>query len=209
MTLVRKSEFANLCNVSNARVSQWLSEGKIDGEAIVGTGQRAMLDVEKAQEQLKLRLATDERYGLNGLGTKLDTPINNGARGAQENGAARSARVIPEGETVVTTDEQMKEVKLKQQQLLLAKMAYADLALKGVYASTREAAGGFSKVATEMMSIVEGWFPDLASAHAAKFQISQRESLHLTREEFRKVRDQMAAVWRGLASKLPKIIDEE
>lgn len=202
MTLVRKSEFANLCNVSNARVSQWLSEGKIDGEAIVGTGQRAMLDVEKAQEQLKLRLATDERYGLNGLGTKLD---------AKPDMAVPNPPVLQvrEGETVGTTDEQMKEVKLKQQQLLLAKMAYADLALKGVYASTREAAGGFTKVATEMMSIVEGWFPDLASAHAAKFQISQRESLHLTREEFRKVRDQMAAVWRGLASKLPKIIDEE
>ena len=74
MTLVRKSEFANLCNVSNARVSQWLSEGKVDGEAIVGTGQRAQINVEVAREQLKLRLATDERYGLNGLGTKLDGP---------------------------------------------------------------------------------------------------------------------------------------
>jgi hypothetical protein len=199
VTLVRKSEFANLCNVSNGRVSQWLTEGKIDGEAIVGTGQRAQINVEVAREQLKLRLATDERYGLNGLGTKLDGPTVPNLPVSQ----------VREGETVGMTDEQMKEVKLKQQQLLLAKMAYADLALKGVYANTREAAGGFSKVATEMMAMIEGWFPDLASAHAAKRQISQRESLHLTREEFRKIRDQMAVVWRNHAAKMPKIIDED
>jgi hypothetical protein len=61
-------------NVSNARVSQWLAEGKIDGEAIVGTGQRAMLDAALALAQLNLRLDTDQRYGVNGLSTNVDTP---------------------------------------------------------------------------------------------------------------------------------------
>jgi hypothetical protein len=73
LALVRKSEFAKMRDVSNGRVSQWLTECKIDGAAVVGTGQRAMLDADVAREQLKWRLSTDERFGLNGLWTNLDS----------------------------------------------------------------------------------------------------------------------------------------
>jgi hypothetical protein len=72
MTLFRKCDFARRCNVSKGRVSQWLAARQIDGAAIVGTGRNAKLDAAVALKQLKLRLATDERYGLNGLGTDLD-----------------------------------------------------------------------------------------------------------------------------------------
>ena len=72
MTLFRKCDFARRCNVSKGRVSQWLAARQIDGAAIVGTGRNAKLDAAVALKQLKLRLATDERYGLNGLGTNLD-----------------------------------------------------------------------------------------------------------------------------------------
>jgi hypothetical protein len=70
--LMRKSDFARRCNVSKGRVSQWLKAGQIDSKAIVGTGRGAKLDAAEALRQLKLRLATDERFGLNGLGTTLD-----------------------------------------------------------------------------------------------------------------------------------------
>ena len=70
--LMRKSDFARRCNVSKGRVSQWLKAGQIDSKAIVGTGRNAKLDAATALSQLKLRLATDERYGLNGLSTNLD-----------------------------------------------------------------------------------------------------------------------------------------
>jgi hypothetical protein len=72
MTLMRKSEFARRCNLSKSRISQYLSAGMIDGAAIVGTGRSAKLDAAVALAQLKLRLSTDERYGLNGLSTRLD-----------------------------------------------------------------------------------------------------------------------------------------
>src|SRR5580704_13766012 len=70
--IMMKSDFARRCNVSRGRVSQWLAAGQIDGAAIVGTGRNAKLDAATALSQLKLRLATDERYGLNGLSTNLD-----------------------------------------------------------------------------------------------------------------------------------------
>ena len=72
--IMMKSEFARRCNVSKSRVSQWLSEGKIDSKALIGTGRGAKLSAAIALEQLKLRLSTDERFGLNGLSTNLDWP---------------------------------------------------------------------------------------------------------------------------------------
>jgi transcriptional regulator with XRE-family HTH domain len=67
-----KSEFAKRCNVDKSRVSQWLKAKQIDGAAVVGTGRSAKLDAALAPAQLALRLATDERFGLNGLNTNLD-----------------------------------------------------------------------------------------------------------------------------------------
>ena len=73
MPVVRKSEFAEMCNVSKGRVTQWITAGLIDGAAIVGEGQRALINVDLACAQLQERLATDERYGLNGLSTNIST----------------------------------------------------------------------------------------------------------------------------------------
>jgi hypothetical protein len=73
LAVVRKSEFAEMCNVSKGRVTQWITAGLIDGAAIVGEGQRALINVDLACAQLQERLATDERYGLNGLSTNIST----------------------------------------------------------------------------------------------------------------------------------------
>jgi hypothetical protein len=70
--IMMKSEFARRCNVSKGRVSQWLAAKQIDGAAIVGTGRGAKLDPAEALRQLKLRLATDEQFGINGMWTTLD-----------------------------------------------------------------------------------------------------------------------------------------
>jgi hypothetical protein len=72
LPLVKKSEFAKAINVSVPRMSQYLSEGKIDGAAVVGEGQRALIDFDIALAQLKERLSVNERFGLNGLDTNLE-----------------------------------------------------------------------------------------------------------------------------------------
>jgi hypothetical protein len=65
--------FAEMRNVTKARVTQWITAGQISGAAIVGSGQRALIDIDLASAQLQERLATDERYGLSGLSTKIST----------------------------------------------------------------------------------------------------------------------------------------
>ena len=71
-TLMKKIDFARRCNVDRSRVTQWCKAGEISGAAIAGTGRTAKLDPAVALKQLKLRLSTNERCGLNGLNTNLD-----------------------------------------------------------------------------------------------------------------------------------------
>jgi hypothetical protein len=70
--LVKKSEFARLCRVSPGRVSQWISNETIGKDALIGEGQRALVDVHLAFEHLKERLDPSQRFSLNGLSTKLN-----------------------------------------------------------------------------------------------------------------------------------------
>ena len=58
-----------------------------------------------------------------------------------------------------------------------------------------------------MMKIFEGALPDMASSQAAKFQISQREALHLLRDDFRKVREQLSAVHAAAARRVPEAVE--
>jgi len=72
--LVSKGDFAIRRGVTPARVSQWLSEGKISGEAIVGTGRHARIDEDLACQQLEEHLDLDQR-AANGKLTSLALAI--------------------------------------------------------------------------------------------------------------------------------------
>lgn len=65
MEAVRKSTFAKLRGVSPGRVSQWLADGLISGDAIVGDGRSARIVVEIANEQLRERLDQTRRLSFN------------------------------------------------------------------------------------------------------------------------------------------------
>ena len=75
MVAITKGEFARRRGVSPGRVSQWLSEGKISGAAIIGEGRAALIDEVLACEQLGLRLDTGQRTG-NGLKTNLTPQVD-------------------------------------------------------------------------------------------------------------------------------------
>ena len=58
---ISKSDFARLVGVTPGRVTQWISEEKIDGEALVGSGRDAKICVAVAVEQLRERLDVNNR----------------------------------------------------------------------------------------------------------------------------------------------------
>lgn len=70
---VSKAAFAEMCNVHPSRVSHWIKDGRINGDAIAGEGRGARIVVAVAQKQLKGRLDPYQMLATgNGAGTRLD-----------------------------------------------------------------------------------------------------------------------------------------
>ena len=66
-----------------------------------------------------------------------------------------------------------------------------ELTRHGKWLLASDVEGEMNRLAAEIVVIFEGCLPDFASAVAAKFQVSQREVLHLLRAEFEKGREQI------------------
>jgi hypothetical protein len=69
--LVTKSAFASIAGVTAGRVSQWIADGKITGDALVGHGYRARIKVTAALAQLR-RTLDPTRAQVNGNGAAGD-----------------------------------------------------------------------------------------------------------------------------------------
>jgi hypothetical protein len=214
LAVVRKSEFAKIANVTKGNVTHWINAGHISGAALVGEGRTAMIDVELAMAQLKERLSVNERFGLNGLDTNLEAPLDLPVPEVRESEVSppvapvvaqlRPAETI---ETDGTVEARIKAEKLKQAQFLSSRLKLEDAARHGKYMDTQEASGALTRQADEMLKIFEGAFPEFASATAAKFQVPQREMLHLLHEEFRRVREQLSAVCASKAAGTPRTVE--
>jgi hypothetical protein len=196
LVLIRKSDFAQKCNVNKSRVSQWITAGKLSDTAIVGEGRGAKLDAAVALAQLRERLSTDERFGLNGLSTNLDW-LSDEIAGPQPPASATSrprGAAPPESEDPETVEAKIKAEKLKQSKFLTLRLERDERAGRGLYMDAQEANAGMSRVADDMLKIFEGAFPEFASALMAHPPTSAREAIHLLRTEFRRIREQLAAV---------------
>ena len=248
MSVVRKSDFAKMRNVSQGRVSQWIKAGQISGAAIIGEGRSAMIDSKLALVQLQERLSVNERFGLNGLNTNLDdvvgapppeelkAPILAGkgepvvrvanlepdgatspgvvspnAAGSKGAGHSPSPEAAPathfpapqareSEEDAAPIDARIKAEKLKQNEILTRKQELEEKTRYGAYVLSSDVTGELNRLTAEMVRIFEGCLPDLASAIAAKFQISQREVLHLLRAEFEQAREQLVAAGETAAA---------
>jgi hypothetical protein len=166
--LLTKKDFAARVNVTPARVSQWLKEGKLDPEALEGDGRRAKVRVNVALGQLRARLDPNQRYGLNGLATDL-------------NGQADP----PAGDTI---EHKIQRQKLRQAELQTAKLEEDEARRAGELMRTADAEAVMVRLADQMLQVFEGALPDLAGALAQKFELSNRDVVHLLKKEFRQVR---------------------
>ena len=170
---ISKGEFARRRNVSAARVSQWLSEGKISGAAIVGEGRGALIDEALACQQLDQKLDIDQRHSGNGLKTTLAPAVNVEA---------------PSGNTVA---DRIAEQRLELLQRQNREKATEEAALLGRLCDTAQARQAPGKEIAR------------ASAIAAKFKLPHRDVLHELRGEWRKIRQNAAIEARERAEPLP------
>ncbi len=207
MAEVSKSEFAAIINVSPGRVSQFIKAGQIRPDSIVGVGQRAKINVDRARADLRLSLDISQRMG-NGLDTRLDAdaitvpqvlPFD---RSSPPGGAS-------EPPPTNNVDHKLKLAKLEQAERANRLAAIEDEKERGRFTETVEATRSMGRVATSMLEIFEGGLTDMATAVAAAFKLPERDVKHLMRQEFRKVRENASRQMRLKAIELPEFVESE
>jgi hypothetical protein len=194
--IVSKADFARSRGVSRARVSQWISEGKIAGRALVGEGRNQRIDAAVATAQLLNTLDFSQRLGLNGLSTRLgDTPA------PQPNSTVDAPANDP-------ADMQMKTEKLRQAQLQTRRLEDEDLARRGLFADAAQVRASREWAIAELLKVFDGALAEFASALSASFQIPAREAERELEKAYAPMRARLAAS-RGIPSASPPAPDAD
>jgi hypothetical protein len=149
--IVTKGRFAVLAGVSQARVSQYLTDGQISGEAIVGSGHRARIRVAVAMEQLRRNLDASQHLGANGR-----------------------ARVASGGDDG-TVEDAIKRARLEQLSLANEHARAVREANAGRYVRSDDVRREMGKLAGRILTTFEGALGEFATAIAAKSDLSSRE----------------------------------
>ncbi|MEO0955780.1 MAG: hypothetical protein AAFY12_12360 [Pseudomonadota bacterium] len=207
--VVTKGEFANILNVSPGRVSQYIAEGKISGEALVGSGRRSKINVAVAREQLRRHLDIGQMLG-NGLETQLT-----GHEEPAEPTFDQAPRLGPEPKPdlpdprVQTIEDKLKQERLFQEQIRSRKAAEDEESRKGRFTPTEEVRASNTRIAVQMIQTFEGALPTMAAKIASKFELPVRDVLHELRSEFTEMRSRAADASRAKAETLPATVDTE
>lgn len=197
---VTKGEFARICNVSPGRVSQWLSEGKIGREALEGQGRAARIRVSVAQAQLNRSLDISQRMG-NGLETRIVPPA--------PKVIALPSQPTADAPPLDTVEERIKAEKLREASFRNRKLEEEERARRGIYVLADDAEAAQNKALARMLMLVEGGLPEIAAEMASKFQVPQRDVLHLLRLQMRKVRAAASGQLADEAAGLPELIEQD
>lgn len=192
-----KGEFAALIGVTPARISQYIQEGKIGPDALVGEGRSARVRVDLARRQINARRNVGQALG-NGLMTRVD---------AEPLPAPTPEAPVPFTPRPDSVEEQLKRERLRGTQIANRKAAEEEEARKGRFVEASEVRQQMGRLASSILQTVEGGLPQMAAALAARFSIPQRDALHLLQTEFRTVRQSSADRHRASADVMPETVE--
>ncbi|PWB90682.1 hypothetical protein C5688_09155 [Methylocystis sp. MitZ-2018] len=206
--IMSKSDFAAVCNVAPSCVSNWIARGKIKPDALVGEGRGAKIIVDVATKQLQESLDPNQRFGLNGISTRLDlaAPSLPASKPAPEADIAPSTPPTP---TEPSVEDQIKREKLRQAQLATSRAEEQDRLSRGVYINAVAAREEMARIPRRIVDAFDGAIPEFAAAIAAKWQIPARDATHLLHAEFRRTRTRMAQEFAALAAEELEIIEDD
>jgi hypothetical protein len=199
MSEMTKSEFAAHIGVSKGRVSQFLKEGKLFGDAIVGTGRRARICAPIASEQLRRTLNLDRRLGANGR-VKLD-------------GEPPAAPLLPTLPTPPANPLALLEDEIRRENLERVRLANEESREKkaeraGRYVRSADVKQQMGRLAASMVNLFEGALGEFATAIAAQSGMASRDALHVLRSTFRAVRERHERAESQAAAALPVLVED-
>lgn len=207
--VVSKGGFAKIINVSPGRVSQYIAEGKIYGDALVGVGRAAKINVPVAREQLRRHLDIGQMLG-NGMETQLAGP-QQVAEPTFDQAATEGSEPKPDlpDPRTPSIEDKLKQERLFQEQIRSRKAAEDEEARKGRFTPTDEVRAGNTRIAVQMIQTFEGALPTMAAKIASKFELPVRDVLHELRSEFTEMRSRAADAARAKAEALPATVETE
>lgn len=188
-----KGDFATHIGVSAARISQYINDGIIGRDALVGEGRFARIDVEKARAQVAARRHIGQALA-NGLTTRVagdgDAPAPGPADGPGE---------IPRDTAALIQLERLEQERRRNRQ------AQRDEEIEnGKLVAGDELERQVARAVQRTVATFDGMSPDIANAIAAKFELPQRDVLHLIRQVMRDKRAAASAQLAAEAEQLPK-----
>ncbi|MDX0425157.1 hypothetical protein [Sinorhizobium medicae] len=203
--IMTKSAFAAHVGVSAGRISQYIAERKIFGDALEGEGRNAKIRASVAVEQLRKTLDPSQRFGANGAATR-SAPV---ASELSFDGPEKpKAPVKP----TVIADPFIDEVaaeKLKQQKITTARMEREEALELGRYMLTDDARREMVKAVAEAFKVMEQAIPEMAKAIAAQFSMLTHDATHVLLKAFRDHRAKKARDFADAAAELEEHVEDE
>jgi len=188
--IVTKSEFAKILNVSRPAVSQYISEKKISGAALVGSGHRAKINVEIARRQLTKNLDAVQHLGSNGRAR---------VTGSDEKSVPSDDDVEIRG---VGVEDQIKAERLRQLELGNGKLQDEAHERAGTFVLASDMKQELGIIATRVLTEVEAAMVEAANTIAARGAVVPADILKVLRDVWRDVRARSARAYRKEAAAL-------
>jgi hypothetical protein len=195
---ISKSEFAKLVGVTAGRITQYISAGKIHGDALIGRGRKARINPTAAALQLKKNLDADHRLRTDKK-AQLDLVTF----------AAAEATAITADRSDGDIEHQIQAERLEGFRRDNRRKAEEEAARSGRYVGAADASKWFGKLVAMLVNLVEAWLGELSSKLSAKFGLNQRDVMHFLRSEFKIFRASASTAARRQAEQLPILIDDD
>lgn len=205
--VMTKSAFAAHVGVSAGRISQYIAERKIFGDALEGEGRNAKIRPTVAMEQLKRSLDPAQRFGANGMATRSAPPS-----AAPDLLDDVPTRTKAPAKPTVGFDPFVDEVaaeKLKQQKITTARMEREEALELGRYMLTDDARREMVKAVAEAFKVMEQGISEMAKALAAQFAIPTHDGTHVMLKAFRDHRAKKAKDFSAAAAELPDHVEDD
>lgn len=211
-----QADFARHMGVSRAAVSQWKSRDILRDDAFTQPGKKGKVIFSVAVDQVRRNRDIGQALG-NGIETRTSTdalPVPAVAAKPEPvtaqpdlsvSDVAPVAPVVPVADADAkplvdnSVEGQLKQARLEQRLLANRIQASEEAVRQGKLVAAEDARKQMKSVARLTLQIFEGALPDLGAAISAKFDIPQRDVLHLLRAEFKKVRATAAMKERARA----------
>lgn len=203
--IMTKSAFAAHVGVSAGRISQYIAERKIFGDALEGEGRNAKIRASVAVEQLRKTLDPSQRFGANGAATR-SAPV---ASELSFDGPEKPKAPLKPTAIVDPFIDEVAAEKLKQQKITTARMEREEALELGRYMLTDDARREMVKAVAEAFKVMEQAIPEMAKAIAAQFSVSTHDATHVLLKAFRDHRAKKARDFADAAAELEEHVEDE